>query len=154
VPTDLPPEGEAIERSRDHRRGVRQACADLERSIARPASPGAAIWSESVARALAELASAFARHVKESESPEGLLKDITSVAPRLQHAVDHVRHEHVEIVGQIDHVKSLAVDNEDADRIPMIREESLALLQSISAHRYRGAELVYDAYTVDIEAAD
>ncbi len=154
MPADIPPEGDAIQRSREQRRGVRQACADLEWAIARPASPGAASWSELVAGSLAELGGAFERHVEHSESPDGLLWDITSVAPRLQHAVDHVRHEHVEIVAQIEHVTALARGNEDADRIPVIREESLALLQAISAHRYRGAELVYDAYTVDIEAAD
>jgi hypothetical protein len=148
------PEARDLDKSRERRRGVQQACADLEQAIARPASPSVEAWSASVAAAVGEVAETFKRHVQHSEGPEGLLPGITATAPRLAHAVDDLRRDHEEILSRIDLVRAMAVGANDPAQVQAVREDSLKLIQSIAAHRYRGADLVYDAYMVDIEAAD
>ena len=39
-------------------------------------------------------------------------------------------------------------------QIQDVREHALGLLQAIARHRQRGADLIYEAYSVDIEAGD
>jgi hypothetical protein len=151
---ETPPDTRDLDKSRERRRGVQQACADLEQALARPPNPNVEGWSASVAGAVGEVAEAFSRHVEHSESPEGLLPGITNTAPRLAHAVEDLRRDHEEILAQTDLVRALAARAHDPAQVQAVRDESLKLLQSIAAHRYKGADLVYDAYMVDIEAAD
>jgi hypothetical protein len=150
----MPPENASLDATKEHRRGVQQACADLEQALARPQAPGPSDWSQAVVAALDELAEAFNRHVAHSEGPEGFLPDITSAAPRLAHAAEEIRREHADILAQISVVRDMAAAGRDEGAVQGVRGRSLLLLREISAHRYRGADLVYDAYTVDIEAAD
>ena len=42
----------------------------------------------------------------------------------------------------------------DVEQVKDVREEALGLLQAIARHRQRGADLIYEAYSVDIEAGD
>ena len=42
----------------------------------------------------------------------------------------------------------------DVSQVQDVREEALGLLQAIARHRQRGADLIYEAYSVDIEGGD
>jgi hypothetical protein len=44
-------------------------------------------------------------------------------------------------------------DDNDAN-IRTVREEALHLLQGVAAHRQRGADLIYEAYSVDLEGGE
>lgn len=148
------PSGERVSRSRAVRHGVQQARVALEEALARPAIPYPQQWGQRVVTALRELDEAFDRHVRHSEGPEGMLADIVQVAPRLAHSVGEIQREHKEILDAIGGLEVAAARLDDSADVPALREEALVLLRSIAAHRYRGADVISDAYNVDIEAAD
>ncbi len=151
---DQAPGPEAFERSRARRRGVRQASADLEEALARPAAHDAKAWSADTADRLQSLRGAFQTHARQSEGPDGLLGEILEQAPRLANSVDRVKREHADILEAVATVEAATKGNEDPTRIPRIREQSLRLLQAIAAHRQRGADLIYEAFSIDIEGSD
>ncbi len=50
-------------------------------------------------------------------------------------------------------VETLSTVHDDAG-VEQARTEALELLKGLLAHRHRGAELVYDAYNVDVATGD
>ena len=151
--TDPTPDAEALEKVRETRRGVRRASVELEEALARPAGMDARAWSADVAERLAVLAAAFERHAEQSEGPQGLLGEIVEVNPRVVNAVQQIKREHVTIQRHIVELEAAARGGEDAGVEP-VRERALRLLQALSRHRQRGADLLYEAYSVDIEGSD
>jgi hypothetical protein len=150
------PDETAFERSRQHRRGVRQACLDLEEALARPVRQDPDRWFSGVAIRVEHLATAFHHHVEQSESPDGLLSQIVDVAPRLVHAVGQAKVDHQVLAGELAGLQGAVsrANVEDVDQTDTVRHAALHLLLGIAAHRQRGADLIYDAYSVDVEAAD
>ena len=123
-------------------------------ALARPAGRDPRRWSADTAARLHQLVEAFGHHVLQSEGPEGLLGQIVQVAPRLAHAVEQVKQDHQALLDEIDRLETASKDVDDAGDIQKVREEALRLLQGISAHRQRGADLIYEAYSVDVEGGD
>jgi hypothetical protein len=154
VTADQTPELGAFERSREKRRGVRQASADLEEALARPASQDAKGWSAGTADCLALLAAAFEMHAHQSEGPDGLLAEIIEVSPRCAPAVEQVKRDHRDILTELRQLEGTARRCDDVSQIKDVREHALGLVQAIARHRQRGADLIYEAYSVDIEAGD
>ena len=79
---------------------------------------------------------------------------MVQVAPRLAHAVEQVKHDHRALLAEIDRLETARKDADDGGHIQKVREEARRLLQSIAAHRQSGAELIYEAYSVDVEGGD
>jgi hypothetical protein len=154
VEAEQTPGAEAFELSRQNRRGVRQASAGLEEALARPARQDPKVWSADTADCLRLLSEAFEMHVHHSEGPEGLLAEIVAAAPRLANPVELIKRDHRVILADIRNLEATAAGNEDVGKIAGIRDGALRLLQAIAAHRQRGADLIYEAYSVDIEAGD
>jgi hypothetical protein len=136
---------------RRRRAELRESLDALERALSAPAPPGlAAHWAERVHAALLELAGDFREHLAVTEGPDGLYQDLARRAPRLAGQVSRLVQDHVAIGERLDGLLSLmglAVDGEEVRRI---RELGTALLGSIVRHRQHGADLVYEAYEVDI----
>lgn len=147
----------AFDRSRAHRRGVRQACVDLEEALARPAGSGGpegSAWGAETAARVDQLQAAFRYHVEQSEGPNGLLPEIMEIAPRLANAVHHLEAEHAGLLERIERVRVLAERAGTGGPVGEVREAALALLSDLAGHRHRGAELIYEAYSVDVEGGD
>ncbi len=151
---DHSPGADPFESSRHRRRGVRQASAELEEALARPAGQDPKTWSTDAADRLQLLGGAFQNHARQSEGPGGLLGEIIEQAPRLANSVHRIKQEHVDILREIVEAEGAARRNQDAQDIPGLREQSLGLLQAIARHRQRGADLIYEAFSVDIEGSD
>ena len=148
------PVDDAFERSRQKRRGVRQASGELEEALARPAGHDPQAWSKDAADCLLRLLDAFESHVEQSEGADGLLAEIVTAAPRLANSVQQIKEEHRAIVASIGRLESAARVDEDVTNIQKIREDALNVLRTVAGHRQRGADLIYEAYSVDIEAGD
>jgi hypothetical protein len=83
-----------------------------------------------------------------------LLQEIVNAAPRLSHAVEGVKREHRAITAELDNLSS-SVDKVDRhDAIAEVRDIALHALQHIAGHRHRGADLIFEAYSVDIEGGE
>jgi hypothetical protein len=143
-------DGDAIQRSRQHRRGVRRASIDLEEALARPIGQEAGHWHGDVAVQIRALAEAFRYHVEQSEGPGGLLPQMVEEEPRLVPAVAAVKREHRVLLDAMSRLEAATGVERGADE-QAIREDSLRLLHALAAHRQRGSDLIYQAYCVDVE---
>jgi hypothetical protein len=152
--SDEAPGAEAFERSRLRRRGVRQASSDLEEALARPAGQDPKGWFADTADRLQQLGGAFQTHAQQSEGPDGLLGEIIEQAPRLANSVQRIKQEHQDILQEISDLELTTRIDDNADQIAGVRERSLRLLQLIATHRQRGADLIYEAFSIDIEGSD
>jgi hypothetical protein len=124
----------------------------LEDAVAAPAPGRAEAWHAGVIEAGREVAAQWARHVEGSEDADGLLAEVLFKVPRLAHRVDHLRREHGEITHATEQLLLIpAPTPDDADAATAkLREVALDLLSRIARHRQLGADLVYEAYSVDI----
>lgn len=146
-------DGAALQRSREHRRGVRRASVDLEELLTRSAGPEAGTWYGDVVARVRALAGAFRHHVEQSEGADGLLLQIVADEPRLIRAVEVIKREHRVLLDEMSRLEAAAGLLPGTDQ-PAVRKDSLRLLRQVAVHRQRGSDLVYEAYLVDVEGGD
>lgn len=118
----------------------------LSRAIAAPVGSGQR-WRERVARALDRVARSLEKHVEETEGRGGILREIVDQAPRLWREIDALEREHEELT---DACARLEERLERGASALAIRRKVLDLLGRFDHHRHRGADLVYEAFGVDI----
>jgi chromosome segregation ATPase len=118
-------------------------------ALARPAPGRVAAWGAGVGAAVARMQDIWAGHIEVTEGAQGLYEEILGQAPRLSNQVQRLRREHEQIgVAIRDANDSLSAI--DDDRLSTVREELTELVAQLLRHRQRGADLVYEAYHVDI----
>ena len=141
-----------LEQARVQRAGLRAAIGRVERALAAPGVGRADVWSKELLAELHDLSDALEDHIRVAEEPRGLFDDIIEAAPRLSHRVDRVKEDHVQLRDRV----TTTIDALDGteDSVPMARDRVVELLTAMVRHRHLGADLVYEAYNVDIEAAD
>ena len=98
---------------------------------------------------------AWTRHIVETEAPGAFLDDLVTESPRLATPTSRLRREHSEILATIVHSEQkLAIPPADDDTYVAwadeLRVDLTALLAALARHRQRGADLVYEAYAVDL----
>jgi hypothetical protein len=129
--------------------------ASLEEAASKPA--GADRWLNGVELANGELRQALADHIREVEDAEGLLVEILEAAPRLAGRVQSIKVEHEELLHRCDELVEAIRASASAAKSPdptLVRRRILNLLGHLTRHRQHGADLVYEAYNVDISASD
>jgi hypothetical protein len=140
-----------LEDLRRRRAQLRDSMDTLERAMSAPARPGlAGPWQARVHAALLALAGDFREHLAVTEGPDGLYQDLARRAPRLAGQVARLVQDHVTIGERLEGLLSLTGLTLDGDEVTRVRELGTELLGSIVRHRQRGADLVYEAYEVDI----
>jgi len=65
-----------------------------------------------------------------------------------------VRAEHPRLGHQIDALVEALAGAREPGAVERVRDQALDLLRAVLQHRHRGAELLYDAFQVDVEAGD
>jgi hypothetical protein len=137
-------------RARGLRVELQEAMGRVELALARPASPNG--WAQVVEMYLYELRAALDAHVAEVESTDGLLAEIRETAPRLAPATVALANEHIDLVAVWDEAaNALRADPGDVDGN---RRRITSLLCELALHRQHGADLVYNAYNIDIGDAN
>ena len=146
---------ENIEQARKHRAGLRTAIGQVERALSTAAHGRVAAWSSDLRDELSLLSDALDQHVELTEASDGLLADIATAAPRLAHRVKQAQEDHVVLRAAVARaIEGLPPgDGGDAGVAPA-RDRVVELLTALVRHRHLGADLVYEAYNVDIEAVD
>ncbi len=145
--------GDPFEQVRARRAGLRAAIDRVERSLATPAPGRADKWRKEVLAELQALGEALEVHIAANEAPGGLLADIMEEAPRLAHRVNVLRDNHEQLRASLGAAVA-AVEHDTGDDVTASRDRVVELLGGLVRHRHLGADLVYEAYNVDIEAAD
>lgn len=138
-----------VDTARARRRELGAAMNQLEFSLTGPmASEG---WLDGVREALGDLRESLVEHIDVTEGSGGLLQEIQDAAPRLSNEIGFIEAEHDELLALIE--KAEAASRQSNDR-KAIRNRAMSILPRLTLHRQRGADLVYEAYNVDIAAGD
>ena len=124
----------------------------VEKAISSPAGGREGDWSKDVLRALQDLDHALVEHIEGAEGPMGLYEEIGQRAPRLTGQIERLKQEHPglrdttrELIGRIE---GGAVGTQWP--LPDARDDLQRLLGRLVRHRQLGADLVWDAYNLDI----
>jgi hypothetical protein len=143
----------SIEALRERRAGFRTAMGNLERAIAAPSPGRVDAWVIGVRDALEALREVVDRHIFATEAPGGFLDELVEEEPRLANQAQRLREEHGEMVDAISAAlarlrarPSFATD----EWVDAMRDRLAVLMALLARHRQRGADLVYEAYDVDL----
>jgi hypothetical protein len=139
-----------FEALRRQRAELRESVSALEHALAAPAVAGLAPWAQRVQAALMELSADFREHIDITEGPDGLYRDVVKNSPQLSGAVASLTGEHALITGQVEALLTRVTTPEVIENVDRIRDLGTALLGRLVRHRQRGADLVFEAYEVDI----
>ena len=131
-----------------------EAMLALERAVSVPARGRVATWVAGVGDRLDELAAAWRDHIAGTEAPDGLFAEILDREPRLAHGVDRLRASHVALSDSFDAAAVRLAATDDDAAVEKVRAALLDLIHRLFEHRSYGAELVYEAYDVDLSAGD
>jgi hypothetical protein len=134
---------------RVRREGLRSAMVELEAAISKAAPGRADEWRAGVARALTRVRTAFESHVTTTEADDGVFVQVVEAAPRLSNQVKRLRADHDAIAAAL-----ATVDERLGGVADDVREAALDLLGQLARHRHRGADLLHEAFSVDISAGD
>jgi len=155
-------EAQGLTEIRRRRAELLESINELEQALAAPVPGRQMHWVERVSAALLALSGDFHDHVELTEGPKGLYGRVIQTAPRLGHAVDWLTLDHkavTELIGELLSVVGKAAERfargdsmlEDLDEV---RERGTKLLAALVRHRQRGADLVYEGFSVDIGGQD
>jgi len=136
---------------RQRREALVGAAAALEAALAAPAS--GLRWTEGLGNALAALRATLDEHVTATEAPGGTLDQLRDRAPRLSNQIDRLVDQHATITADTERLLERlehTPTERTADETATIREQALELLGAIVRHRQLGADLLYEAYSVDV----
>ncbi len=142
---------DALGLARTLRAALKNAVFDLEHAAATPAA--SASWREGLADRLHEVRRALIQHMEEVEAPAGLLARIVDASPQLDDAVAAIREEHGVLCEEVDQVLDLVDESRGSDP-EVIRAAVLDLMRMLARHRMHGADVVYEAWAVDIGELD
>jgi hypothetical protein len=145
---------DALAAVRFRRDELYEAILAVERALTAPAAGRTQSWSSRLRRALGDLHTALENHVEVAEETGGLFEEIMSREPRLANAIGRLRYDHAALMETLAEANRRLGSVHEAASVEEMREIVLALLQGIFAHRHRGAELVYEAYNVDVSVGD
>ncbi len=135
----------ALEAASRRRIELKEAVSATEVAAALPA--GDPHTRDRLLRALDDLAAAWDQHAEAVEGDDGLLAELTRVAPRLVNRVTALEDEHPTLRARIADVAHAVKEGVD---LAEIRDAVLDVLVTIARHRQKGADLVYEGYNVDI----
>jgi hypothetical protein len=142
----------ALEAAKRRRATLHDQLVHLELAISSPASGRAEEWGSQVAKEMIGLRDAFEQHILVTEKPDGLYEEIMTRAPRLAGGIHRLQEEHPTLEARIAAVLVRLESGEVGDAWPIddCRDDLQRLLGGIVRHRQRGADLVWEAYNVDI----
>lgn len=145
-PLQLPQSKQEVQARREELRG---ALVELENVLSSPAGDRDQ-WVARVEAGVRRMQETLEAHVNDTEADGGMLAQIDEDAPWLDGRVEQLRSEHEHL---LERTRAL-LDRCQDGRAEEVRDEALELLQAVSRHRQRGTDLLWDAYMVDISAAD
>ncbi len=148
-PTDMTP---TLAETARRRADLHFALIAVEKAITRPAIGREADWSKDVVRSLQDMEHAIADHIEITERTEGLYDEISEKAPRLAAQIQRLRDEHPEMRDTTRDLISRLETTSVGESWPLdeARDDLQRLLGRLVRHRQRGADLVWEAYNLDI----
>ena len=144
---------------RRRREALLQAVVGLEDALAGPIGDHER-WRLRVAMAVDHAVARISEHVTQTEGPGNILDEILAIAPRLERRVEQMKLDHENLEKAADRlalaVADLATSDDDLtaadaeDNAIAVRNHAVDVMGQIARHRQRGADLIYEAYQVDL----
>jgi hypothetical protein len=146
----------ALDAARQRRKTLHDTLVHLEEALSSPAAGRIPDWTATVLKELYEVRDAFEQHILVTEQEDGLYDEILERAPRLAGNVRRLRDEHPEIRdGIASNLERLEHTEIGGDwPLDQARDDLQRFIGSVIRHRQRGADLVWEAYNVDIGGLD
>jgi hypothetical protein len=146
----------ALEEARRRRADLHRTLVEVEQAISGPAAGRIREWTGEVARRLRQLHQALEEHVAVTERPGGLYEEILAQAPHLAGKVRRVEAEHAVLRESVSTLLRRFESTPVGDGWPLeqARDDVQRLLGKMVRHRQLGADLVWEAYSVDIGSVD
>ncbi len=132
------------------RRRLYDAMRQLESAAARAGQHDD--WRQLVHEATQDLSEALVDHIEQTEGAGDFLDDLVDQAPRLENEANLLRKEHQGLLSECTRLMSLT--GATTTDVTEIRRVVLVVLGRLVEHRQRGAELLYDAFAVDLGDGD
>ena len=111
-------------------------------------------WVATMDRAMLALGAAWQEHVEFTEAPnglfDGLLDDSVEVAPD----IDHLRRDHSVVVSALTRAGELLHADSAGPHDTKLTQSLAGIAKLVEQHRRRGADLLYQVYSVDLSAGD
>lgn len=142
------PSEETVAGVAERRYELYEAMRRLEAAVARPS--GLADWRIEIETAITDLERSLDDHIHRTEADDGLFAEIRVASPHLASRIADLEEEHGELRAACREALSMAADWSPTG----LRRKANVLLARLAFHRQNGAELLYDAYNVDIAAGD
>ncbi len=143
----------ALDGVRARRAGLKAALSALELALAAPYA-NRVDWVTHVRDALGSVHDVWIRHIAATEAPSGFLDELETESPRLSSPTSRLRRDHADILATIEGAQTtLTTPPGDSTYVAWaedVRVDLTALLAALARHRQRGADLVYEAYAVDL----
>lgn len=149
MPEDAAATSAELSTVRIHRIRLREASQELEAALAAPLTGRLDGWVRQVRPAVQGIREAFSAHVSFTEGRGGLFDQIRTDAPRLVTVLGRLHREHREITTNLAAAEEQLGSRGEAG-MARVREQLTAALTALSLHRQRGADLLYEAYQVDL----
>ena len=135
----------------EQRAQLRAALLGVEAVVSSALTGRTAQWAAEIAPPMLRLRDSVDRHVAVTEGAGGLFEQIQTDSPRLSGAVQRLHVEHEQFQAEIAGVLAkLSASPADPVEMAALREQINTLIGRIVRHRQRGADLINDAYEVDI----
>ena len=147
------PRTPALQEAAKRRRTLHEAIVGLEFAISSPAAGRIADWTGLVTKEMTAVRDAWDQHIDGTEKPDGLYEEIVTTSPRLSGTIDRLRDEHPEITEAVGQMLA-RLEEVEIGGLPWPLEDARDDLQRfmgrVIRHRQKGADLVWEAYNVDI----
>jgi hypothetical protein len=111
-------------------------------------------WLVAVGVAMDGLADAWEEHVAFTEGPDGLFEELLDDSVEVAPEIDRLRRDHEVLSSHIARVRQLLASPGAGPDDTRILLALTGITKLVDQHRRRGADLLYQVYSVDISAGD
>ncbi|MFI5053669.1 MAG: hypothetical protein ACHQDE_04850 [Acidimicrobiia bacterium] len=111
-------------------------------------------WVATVRRALAGLDDAWHEHVEFTEAPNGLFDELLDDSVEVAPDIDHLRREHTSVAAAMTRAGELMRSDSAGPDDAKLAQSLSGVVKQVEQHRRRGADLLYQVYSVDLSAGD
>jgi hypothetical protein len=143
----------ALSEAKARRATLHDAIVHLELAISSPGAGRIPAWTDRVVKEMTGVKDAFDQHILVTEKPGGLYEEIITRAPRLDGTVRRLKEEHPEIAAKLEttlqRLKDVSIGGDEWP-LDRARDDLQRFIGTVIRHRQRGADLVWEAYNVDI----
>jgi hypothetical protein len=142
----------ALAEARRRRADLHNALIEVEDTVSGPAAGRETFWTQEVIAALSRLRVTIEEHIEVTERTDGLYDEVLQRAPRMSGTVERLRSEHPVLRDSTSAMMAKLRTNPVGTTwtLQEAREELQALLGRMMKHRQQGADLVWEAFTMDI----